>query len=176
HRLLEFFLAEAGFELFDAVLAGGNNDLRNQRAGSDAAHAENSDGHAVEFQKLLRGLGAHACSETGGGKDGGNLTHSVTADRLKRHLAGPSAGCRRESVPQERGGRKMGRERKRGRWEWGDGLARGFCWEKCAARNHPVKYVRMCGGAELQSSSCSRVFRLGLRRKSDSFALALKRG
>jgi len=34
--LLDFFLAEAGFELFDAVLASGNDDLRDQGAGSYA--------------------------------------------------------------------------------------------------------------------------------------------
>jgi len=58
------------------------------------------------------------------------FAHIVKADRLKRHLAGPSAGCRKESVPQS-GRNKNGRQSQKSGFSGNGNLAmiRNFCGE-----------------------------------------------
>ena len=84
HGLRKFFLADARVEPFHFLGTRGDDDMGDQRAGGDAAEAEDDDGHTVEFEKLFRRLMAHARAQPGGGKYDGNWTHRLKAVRLKR--------------------------------------------------------------------------------------------
>src|SRR6516162_635200 len=107
HRLHEFLPADALLQLGNVFLARGNDNVGHLGTGGNPAQADDHDGHTIEFKKLLRRLRAHASAETSRRKNSGYFPHNVIADRLKRYLAGQSAGCRRESVPQREGGGKQ---------------------------------------------------------------------
>jgi len=47
-------------------------------------------------------LRAQRCRDRRREKKAGGFAHNVKADRLSGHIAGPRAGCRRESVTQSR--------------------------------------------------------------------------
>ena len=75
HRLCEAFLLNAGIEAFDVLCAGGNDDLGDERTGSDAAEAQDHERNAIELEELLRGLVAHARAETCSSENCDDLSH-----------------------------------------------------------------------------------------------------
>ena len=75
--LRELLRADALFEARHFVGTCGDVDRGYQRARGDTPKRVQNDGNAVEVEKLLGRLGAHAGAEAGGGKDGGNAAHAL---------------------------------------------------------------------------------------------------
>ena len=59
----------------DVIGARGDEKIGDGGAGGQPAQRENNQRHAVEFEELLRQIGAHAGAESGGGNDGGDSAH-----------------------------------------------------------------------------------------------------
>ena len=83
HGLLEFFPSDALFEALHFIASRGDDEVGHQRAGCDAPHAENHDGRAVQLEKLLGRIRAHARSQAGSRQNGGDSTHIGSGIRLR---------------------------------------------------------------------------------------------